>query len=552
MERTIKDLVLAAREGEQEAFSELYRLTYNAVYQSIRALVKDEDAVQDLVHDSYIKGFQNLDKLDDPEKYQAWMKRLASNTALDYLRKKRPALFSERVDENGEEIDLRHADDDLSHQPEQMLDKKETVRLIQEILGTLSPEQRMALSMMYYEERSIREIAEVMNCSENTVKSRLNYGRKKVEAAVRALEKQGVKLYSMAPMPFLLWLFRAAKAQGIAMETVAGLGAAGAAGAAAAGGSAAGAAAGGSAAGSAAAGTAAGNVAATAAVKTAGAAAGKALATKIVAGALAVSLATGTGAVIHHEIKERRNPQIEQVEPVIDEDRVDAMHLYYHIAIDYREAFRISAEVKTESIDLYWDSVAEVVQGQNPESTDAVWDLEYSRHGSTSELTYIAGDGSVKSLCNDWSVGGIVEMDFQKILSTTLEGEEIRTACEDLDGDGVEEFIVARFYRGELDRSCSIDVYTVRDRTLCRGEAVWQRDSDGNYTWELRPSCVTESTEAGLINIRSGTQYFKEHLVIPEPDLDWKRLYVVGLDTSDIPSGIPDQIFDYDPYNGLP
>ena len=66
MERTIKDLVLAAREGEQEAFSELYRLTYNAVYQSIRALVKDEDAVQDLVHDSYIKGFQNLDKLDDP------------------------------------------------------------------------------------------------------------------------------------------------------------------------------------------------------------------------------------------------------------------------------------------------------------------------------------------------------------------------------------------------------------------------------------------------------------------------------------------------------
>ena len=73
------------------------------------------------------------------------------------------------------------------------------------------------------------------------------------------------------------------------------------------------------------------------------------------------------------------------------------------------------------------------------------------------------------------------------------------------------------------------------------------------------PANVTAALEwdspaavVGIINIRSGTQYFKEHLVIPEPDLDWKRLYVVGLDTSDIPSGIPDKIFDYDPYNGLP
>ena len=545
MDQTIAELVLQARQGEQDAFSELYRQTYNSVYQSIRALVKDEDAAQDLVHDSYIKGFQNLDKLDDPAKFTAWMKRLASNTALDYLKKKRPALFSERVDENGEEIDLRHADADLSHQPDAVLDRQETTRLMNAILDTLSPEQRLALSMLYYEERSIREIAEVMNCSENTVKSRLNYGRKKVEAAVLALEKQGVKLYSMAPMPFLLWLFRAAKAQGISAQAVAGIGAASAAGAAAGSAAAGGASAGG---------TAAANAAATAAVKTAGTTAAKTLATKIVAGALAVAVATGTGAVIHHEIKERQSVQLEQVEPAIDEDRFDAMHLYYHVAIWYRDSLRSAGVFGAEDYEICWSTIEEELLAQNPgaEAPADGWELDYSRHRLTGELTYTAEDGTERKIEKDYSMfmGGL-ELDRKKIVSTTLEGEEIRTACADLDGDGVEEFIVARFYRGELDRSCSIDVYAYHDARVYRGEAVWELTEDG-YIWNIRPAHIARTTEAGYVHITTGKAYFADWPTMPEPELDWRLLYAVGLDTSKIPSGIPDQIFDYDPRDGLP
>ncbi|MBQ6798880.1 MAG: RNA polymerase sigma factor [Oscillospiraceae bacterium] len=534
MDQTIAELVLQARQGEQDAFSELYRQTYNSVYQSIRALVKDEDAAQDLVHDSYIKGFQNLDKLDDPAKFTAWMKRLASNTALDYLKKKRPALFSERVDENGEEIDLRHADADLSHQPDAVLDRQETTRLMNAILDTLSPEQRLALSMLYYEERSIREIAAVMNCSENTVKSRLNYGRKKVEAAVLALEKQGVKLYSMAPMPFLLWLFRTAKAQGISAQAVAGIGAA----------------ASGASAGASAGSTAAANAAATAATKTAGTAAAKTLATKIVAGALAVTIAAGTGAVIHHAVKERQEPQTEQVGHPPD-PREQAMHHYYHIAIWYRDAFR-RPDAWSEGYEQYWSYVAELLQTEAPDraSADRSWDLDYSRHYRDCELTSVSDGKGILLSAQDSSFGNWPELDKQKIFSTTLEGEEIRCACEDLDGDGVEEFIVARFYRGEPDRSCSIDVYAFRG-DLQRGEAVWEWTEDG-YIWKLCPAQITEHTEIGPVTILSGGGHFGSGLVIPEPDLDWRTLYAVGLDTGDIPSGFPDTIFDYDPHDIFP
>ncbi|MDE7477019.1 MAG: sigma-70 family RNA polymerase sigma factor, partial [Lachnospiraceae bacterium] len=64
----------------------------------------------------------------------------------------------------------------------------------------------------YYEEMSVKEIAAAMGVSESAVKSRLMYGRKKIEKKVRELEKQGTKLYGLSPLPFLLLLFRNQKA----------------------------------------------------------------------------------------------------------------------------------------------------------------------------------------------------------------------------------------------------------------------------------------------------------------------------------------------------
>lgn len=297
MSKSMEELVQLARKGNQEAIAALYEQTYNSVYQSVRAVIKDEDEALDIIQDSYIKGFQNLDKLADPEKYLAWMKTIATNQARDYLRKKRPALFSERVDEDGEEIDLKQQDECLDHMPEAVIDRKETTRLMNDILGVLSEEQRLAIVMFYYEERSVREIAEILSCSENTVKSRLNYGRKKIEAEVRALEKKGTKLYSLAPLPFFIWLLRTAKGYGISAEAVAQTSAVGVAGTAAAAGESAVVSASSSASGSAAAGATA---------KTAGTVAGKTLATKIVAGTLAVSMTVGAGAITANKINQEK------------------------------------------------------------------------------------------------------------------------------------------------------------------------------------------------------------------------------------------------------
>ena len=84
----------------------------------------------------------------------------------------------------------------------------------------------MAVIMHYYEELSLRQIAEEQGCSENTVKSRLKYARDKIEKEVRDLEKKGTKLYALEPMDFFRDLLRLAGREGIS-RILEGLGKAG-------------------------------------------------------------------------------------------------------------------------------------------------------------------------------------------------------------------------------------------------------------------------------------------------------------------------------------
>lgn len=210
------DLIARAAKGDRYAIEDLYNSTYTNVYHTVKSVIRDEDAVLDIVQDSYIKAFQSLDQLDRPESFRPWIKRIALNRAKDHLKRKKPLLFSEMAAEDGTEPDFR--DEQPDHLPEEILDWQETTRLIGEILGTLSEEQRMVIGMFYYEEMSVREIAETLGCSENTVKSRLNYGRKKIEVQVKELEKKGTKLYSLAPLPFLVWLLRS-EAQAAALPS---------------------------------------------------------------------------------------------------------------------------------------------------------------------------------------------------------------------------------------------------------------------------------------------------------------------------------------------
>ena len=201
------ELIARGIAGDQSALTELYNKTYDNVYYTVKALIRDEDTALDIMQDSYLKAFRNLSTLKEADKFRAWIKRIAHNNAVDYLRRTKPVMFSAMpTDEDGAEIEFE--DTDASNLPEVVIDRQETARLMAEILDTLPEEQRLVISMYYYEGMSVREIAQELGVTENTVKSRLNYARKKIEVQVRDLEKKGTKLYGLAPIPFLLLLLR--------------------------------------------------------------------------------------------------------------------------------------------------------------------------------------------------------------------------------------------------------------------------------------------------------------------------------------------------------
>ena len=208
------ELIRKAKGGDQSAISILYEQTYNQVYYTVKSMIKDEDAVFDILQDSYIKAFSHLDSFEGGDRFTAWVRQIAANTARDWMKKKRPMLFSEL--EQCSDMDLPaeewFEDENTDHLPEYVMDQNETSRLIREILDALPEDQRAAIGMYYYEEMSVKEIAALMNATENAVKSRLLYGRQKIEKKVRELEKKGTKLYGLAPIPFLLWLLRGQKA----------------------------------------------------------------------------------------------------------------------------------------------------------------------------------------------------------------------------------------------------------------------------------------------------------------------------------------------------
>ena len=126
-----------------------------------------------------MKAFSKLDKLSEPEAFEGWLGTIVANTAKNALVRKNPLLFTDvAVDNEGEEFTYDVEDENPDNQPEMAYTREETRELVHSLMDSLSEEQRLCILMFHIEGASILEIAEAMDCSENTVKSRLNYGRK--------------------------------------------------------------------------------------------------------------------------------------------------------------------------------------------------------------------------------------------------------------------------------------------------------------------------------------------------------------------------------------
>ncbi len=207
---TYTPAVTSAIEGDEKAFAFLYEVTHQSMYYLALKYMKNADSAEDILQDAYLKAWKALPNLKDPETFPAWLGRIVANCAKNALAKKSPLLFSQT--EEGEVLFEEIEDEDIQSQPEANYSVEETGRLVREMIDTLSDEQRLCVLMYYLDGQKIREIAGALEIPENTVKSRLLYGRRALEKKAEELKKKGCDFYGFAPISLLLCLMNSEKA----------------------------------------------------------------------------------------------------------------------------------------------------------------------------------------------------------------------------------------------------------------------------------------------------------------------------------------------------
>ena len=201
--KTIKELVLSAKNGNKKAFDKLYKLTSNDVWFTCVSLLKDEENAKDIMQETYITAFLKLDTLKDEEKFCGWLTAIATNKSKNKLKGK----VEYQIDD---EVLIAKTETDELMLPEEYINKAEKRKVLLQIIeDTLSFNQYQVVLMFYFNELSIAEIAQALEISEGTVKSRLNSSRAKMKTAIEDYEnKSGDRLHGVVFVPFFTTIFR--------------------------------------------------------------------------------------------------------------------------------------------------------------------------------------------------------------------------------------------------------------------------------------------------------------------------------------------------------
>lgn len=188
----LAEIVMKSKQGDEQAFNKLYENYVKKVYYICLKFLKDREDASDVTQDTFVTAFEKLSTLQNPESFGMWISKIATNKCKNVLIKKNHSFIEElKMDDKGIE------DEDLNSEfiPEEYVINKEKRKIIMEIIDNkLSDVQRMAILLYYYECEPVSEIAKILECSEGTVKSRLNSARKVIKKAIEDKEKKGFSI----------------------------------------------------------------------------------------------------------------------------------------------------------------------------------------------------------------------------------------------------------------------------------------------------------------------------------------------------------------------
>ena len=188
-------LVIAAQNGDVDSFQSLYTAYYSKVYGFARMILKNDHDAEDVLQETFLSAWQKLDTLQSPAAFSVWIQIIAKNLCNMQLRRKNIAILLD-ADKEIENFDIEEPEDML---PAVYVERADLKERLGRVIDSLSDVQRLSITLYYFNELSIDEISQVMECSPGTVKSRLFLARKAIKAELEEQERQtGQKFYGVA------------------------------------------------------------------------------------------------------------------------------------------------------------------------------------------------------------------------------------------------------------------------------------------------------------------------------------------------------------------
>ena len=191
-----KDLIRKAKQGDMLAFEELIlkheKIVYNLAF---RMMNHSEDAM-DISQEVFLKAYRSLSNFDERSAFSTWLYRITHNTCIDEIRKRKgKQTYSLEEDLESEDGSMQRQVADDGDTPEESLMRKEQKSEILRALDTLSEEHKAAIILRDVKGMSYEEIAEILELSLGTVKSRINRARNQLKTEILKIREQNEKSF---------------------------------------------------------------------------------------------------------------------------------------------------------------------------------------------------------------------------------------------------------------------------------------------------------------------------------------------------------------------
>lgn len=169
----LSHLVELAKKGKFEAYEKIYSALYKLVYYTVYRITKNDQDTDDVVQETFTKLFINLKTLNNSRAVISYVNKIAYHTALTTIDKSHKNILIDEFADN----ELEPLEQNTSFLPAEYLESAEKRTHVLEAIDDLNEIQRMTILMFYYEELSIKQIAEIMKTNEDTVSKRLSRAR---------------------------------------------------------------------------------------------------------------------------------------------------------------------------------------------------------------------------------------------------------------------------------------------------------------------------------------------------------------------------------------